>query len=279
MIKFAGQEVVFGKFPNGESLFDAKQIKPVGSGVFRVALKYEDDSDLLKLYMLKSYLDSIEIESELLITYMPYSRMDRAEGGFAFALKYVSKMINDMNFKRVIVIEPHSEVTNALLDRARAVYPTIDLLPKVMKQIGFDKEKDYLFFPDLGAQKRYKNVLGFKQMVGFKNRYFETGEILGLEIIGDKPEGNFKVLIVDDLTSYGGTFKFSAEKLRAMGATEVYLLVAHAEYSVFEKPDPEDPKKGSKIVYNDLINRIFTTDSIIHESLHDKVVILPYEVY
>jgi ribose-phosphate pyrophosphokinase len=270
--KFGGTEVEFQKFPNGETKFDAKKMNTSGSGIHRVTLKYENDQDLVKLMLVKNYLDDMEIECELLITYMPYSRMDRSEKGFAFTLKYITRMINGMNFKRVSVIEPHSEVTLALLDKATAVYPSIDLLPEVMNRIGFDQAKDYLFFPDAGAQKRYKDVLGYKQMVGFKNRYFETGEILSLEIVGDKPEGCFKALIVDDLTSYGGTFMFSAKKLRELGATEVYLLVTHCEYSVF---DPENSKIIGNEEHHGYIQKVFTTDSILNKSLDPKVEIIP----
>ncbi|WMT39306.1 hypothetical protein RE628_17795 [Paenibacillus sp. D2_2] len=121
-----------------------------------IIFKYENDSDLIKLLFVKSFLDSHFCKECLLtIVYMPYSRMDRVQDASVFALKYVSKMINDMHFDYVKVIEPHSDVTMALLDRSIANSPTTFLLHEVMMELDFDIENDYLFFPDQGTQKRF----------------------------------------------------------------------------------------------------------------------------
>ncbi|WP_338131069.1 hypothetical protein [Cohnella rhizosphaerae] len=84
-------------------------------------------------------------------------------------------MINAMNFARVTVVEPHSDVTPALLDRSEAVYPTLELLSRVTAETGFDPAADYLFFPDAGAQKRYGQVDGFRQLVGHKGKGLPHG--------------------------------------------------------------------------------------------------------
>lgn len=86
----------------------------------------------------------------------------------------------------------------------------------------------------------------------------KTGEIKSLEVVGDikyKPE-NRKVIIVDDLSSYGGTFVHSAIALKNLGFSEVYLLVAHAENSIF---------KGDLFMH---VDKVFTTDSILTEHNH-----------
>jgi ribose-phosphate pyrophosphokinase len=180
--------------------------------------------------------------------------MDRVEGNSVFTLKYITDFINSLNFKEVIVIEPHSDVTPALLNNCRSVFPSFDILNNVMKEVNFNKDKDYLFFPDQGAAKRYGKTKGFKQLVGFKERDFQTGKINKLQVIGDIQEQGFKVIIQDDLCSYGGTFLMSGNKLKELGASEIYLLVTHCENSIYQ---------GELLKENSPIDKIFTTDSIL----------------
>lgn len=262
MIKINGQEVVFEKFPNGETRLVHESISNdvIAKAFPNVHFKYENDSDLIKLMFVKEFLDSLKyITSTLTIYYMPYSRMDRSENGSPFTLKYVANFINGLNFDKVIVIEPHSDVTTALLDRAEAKYINFDLIEKVKKEIGFDEENDSIMFPDAGASKRYSKMKAKNVIIGNKVRNFETGEILGLDLIRNNvgSTGN-KVLIVDDLSSYGGTFVHSAKRLKAEMFEEIYLLVAHAENSIFEGE-----------LFNN-VTGVFTTDSILSQQNYWK---------
>ncbi|WP_188998112.1 ribose-phosphate pyrophosphokinase [Paenibacillus nasutitermitis] len=261
MILLNGVELEFQTFPNGETLVNGEAIGSNMKDFNTISFKYENDSDLIKLMFVKNVLDERSKPASLLIYYMPYSRMDRVEGLSVFTLKVAANLINSLQFHDVTVIEPHSDVTLALLNRSTATYPTIELLERVTKEVGFDREQDYLFFPDAGAQKRYSKVKGYKQLVGFKSRDFQTGQIQSLDIVGKIPEKPFKAIIVDDLCSYGGTFIRSAEKLREIGASAVYLLVGHCENSIHQ----------GKILTTDLIDRVFTTDTILDQTGHDKI--------
>lgn len=255
MIKVNGQEVIFEKFPNGETNLVVESIEKNISTIHPVIhFKYENDSDLIKLMFVKKYIDSFyPLSTRLLIYYMPYSRADRSENGSAFTLKYVSDFINGLNFDKVAVVEPHSNVTSALLDRSESILVSYNMIDDVMNEINFDKELDYVMFPDLGACTRLKDMRYKNTLIGHKDRDFVTGNIKGLDIIGERSTSSKKVLIVDDLSSYGGTFKYSSIELKKMGFEEVYLLVPHAENSIFEKDLFEH------------INKIFTTDSILTE--------------
>ena len=227
MIEIDGRRIRFNEYPNGETLILAKAIKS-GSKATKVSLSYESDEDLVHLMFVKKHLDPHPVKLE--IRYMPYSRMDRAPGNTVFTLRHVTDFINWLNFKSVLVIEPHSDVTCALLDRSSAVYPTIVFLRELTTTVlpQFSQENDYLYFPDAGAQKRYANVRGYRTAVGYKKRDFLTGELSGeVDVVGFDGFSNPRVLIVDDLCSMGGTFRMSAEKLRSLGASEVYLFVAH----------------------------------------------------
>lgn len=255
MIKLNGKPVNFTTFPNGETKLIEKSIHENVRALLmnRLHFKYESDSDLIKLMLVKDFLDTLKVDTSILIYYMPYSRMDRSENGSAFTLKSVTKFINSLNFYSVSVIEPHSDVTMALLDNAEAIMITHELLPAVMNEVEFNKDTDYVVFPDAGAQKRYSKLHIDKTLVCFKERDFETGMITNLKLIGDSDVTANKALIVDDLSSKGGTFVLTAEALKARGFNEVYLLVGHAENSIFD---------GSMFNIGSPIDKIFTTDSI-----------------
>ena len=263
MIKVNGEKLKITKFPNGESLIKNEGIlKDVGifEDTVEMTVKFENDEDLLHMMFIKKHLDEMNLDTILKIPYLPYSRMDRTEGENIFTLKYICSLINSLNFKKVIVYEPHSDVSVALIDRCEVVNSTLELLKVVTKKLNLNTE-DYVFFPDKGAEKRYsKHVKGFNLLTGIKERDFSTGYIKKLDIVGEKPGKDFRVVILDDLCSRGGTFILSANKLKELGAKEIYLVVTHCEDTIFD----------GNILDTDLINKVYTTNSILSRQ-HEKI--------
>lgn len=257
MIKINGEEVEFSQFPNGETHIKHLDTSKILDQLV-IDFKYEEDGDLIRLMFVKKYLDSINITSnfcaKLNIYYMPYSRMDRTENNSVFTLKYVADFISQLGFDRVVVIEPHSDVTPALLNNSESKFINFKLIEKVKQEVLFNEEEDYIVFPDSGASKRYDKIKVKNSLFCNKVRDFQTGEIKSLEVIGDVEGTQGKTAIIcDDLSSYGGTFVHTAKALRKLGFNKVYLLVAHAENSIF---------KGKLFDY---IDKVFTTDSILTE--------------
>lgn len=266
MVIVDNKKVKFAKFPNNEVLIQSEQFWKKRGETSYIRLKFETNEDLINLMFVKKHLDEKGVKSELSILYMPYSRMDRTEGQTVFTLKYICKFINDLNFEKVEVYEPHSDVTLALLDRARGVNMTKILTVEAMKMLDFNQNNnDYLFYPDSGAEKRYSKQIKYKNILtGIKERDFSTGFIKKLDIVGEIPKEPFRVIIVDDLCSKGGTFMMSAKKLKELGATEVYLVVTHCEESIYE----------GDILKTNLIDRVYTTTSILNNTDNDKIVVV-----
>jgi len=235
-------------FPNGE-----QKIKiPWLENKNYITLKWESDQDFINLMFLKHYLDDHgRGEVFLSILYFPYSRMDRQVGGDLFTLKSLCKFINYLHFSRVVIHEPHSDVTPALLDRCLVINTTMELFCHFEKSIA---KPDFVFYPDAGAQKRYYTGR-YPNLVGNKVRNKEIGHIERYDIIGSIQEKvkNKTVVILDDLSSYGGTFIHAAKALKKLGAGNIYLIVAHAEESIL---------KG-EVFSSGLIKKVLTTDSII----------------
>jgi len=240
----------FTIFPNGETKLNELQINKILGGVNNslTTFKYQSDADLIKLLFLKKYLDELKVKSDLHIMYMPYSRMDRSEGGSAFTLKYIAEFINNLGFDYIHVLEPHSDVTPALLNNCKSRFLSVDIFYDIKDKINFNDNTDYVYYPDAGAEKRLSKMIGVpNQLVGFKHRDFKTGKITSLQVFGDVKEKGFKVIMVDDLSSYGGTFILGAKQLRELGASEIYLVVGHCEESIY---------KGDTIMNESLNNKI-----------------------
>ncbi|AHZ10649.1 ribose-phosphate pyrophosphokinase [Bacillus phage Megatron] len=277
MIKVNDELVVVTEFPNKEILLNGGAIQAAASrtDIPVIEFKYEDNSDLINLMFVKRHLDNHGISDKMIlkVRYMPYSRMDREEGNSVFTLKYVGEFINSLNFHKVMIIEPHSNVTPAVVNKTLSVFPTkVHFMEQTLKIINFNKDEDYLLFPDAGAAGRYKDLKGFKTLIGHKERDFTTGNITGFSVLGDMEAGK-KVLIVDDLISKGGTFvgyfngaySGAAVTAKEMGAKSVYLLTTHCEKTIFD----------GEILNTDYIDEVFTSDSMLDETdVHPKLTIL-----
>lgn len=250
MIAINGTPVRFEKFPNGETILP-EEIATQGQKYDAcplITLKYESDEDLLHLYFVRSLFP----QARLRIRYMPYSRMDRPASGFAFTLKDVTRYINAMGFANVIVEEPHSDVTCALLDRSAPEYVTMELLPKVWSRLNLS-ENDFLVFPDTQAQKRYAAVDPGEHKTAVCVR---LGELVSL-VTDDYGTELPQALIVDDLFPKGDMTPVVKALHYQMGFERVHLLVTHFEPRI----------KGS---FN-FLSSLWCTDSMLGGNLQDFV--------
>lgn len=264
MIYLNGKEVEVVKFPNGESLIKSHNLNLDSNNEIKV--KFENDEDITHLIFLKGHLDDLGVSCDLKLPYMPYSRMDRTEGMTVFTLKHLCRLINNLNFKSVTIYEPHSDVSPALLDRVKVVDMSKVIGQEVLEEVSNGDGDVYLVYPDAGAAKRYgKGIHYEKVLTANKERDFKTGFINKLEINGSIEKEGFKAIIIDDLCSRGGTFILTAEKLKEMGASEVYLVVTHCEDTIFQ----------GDILKNDLIRKVYTTNSILSGN-HEKIKV--YEI-
>lgn len=258
MIRLQNREVDINHFPDGTLL-----IKDVVKGVEKgeeiiVKWNYESNEELVALYFLTKHIKSLGYENVVLdMPYIPNARQDRVKcEEDVFTLKYFAQMINSLGYTEVRVLDAHSNVSLALIDRVKNITP-VSYINNVINQIENSRgKKPLMFYPDEGAGKRYSGMIDLPYCFGIKKRDWESGIIKGLDVSGetDSINGN-DILIVDDICSYGGTFLFSAEKLKELGAQNIYVFVSHCEASIL---DGKLPDSG-------LITRIYTTDSIFNK--------------
>lgn len=194
---------------------------------------------------MKDILDREGIRSILSIDTLPYARQDKpVSNKSTFALWTFSKLLNSLHFDVVTVVDVHNpELTKKLINNLMNVEPDSHVT-SLASDIA-----DIICYPDEGAMKRYDSgTIPF--CYGTKLRDPETGYIEGYTFNGDV-KGK-KVLMWDDLCDGGMTFIKCAEKLLQGGAKEVYLYVSHGIFS-----------KGTEVLFNSGISRIFTKDGEI----------------
>ena len=282
MIKVNGKLYTRETYPDGTRKMQGEFYAPTAfeeegydESVIEIQWFFDSEDEILDLLYITAHLTSIGVHYCLFMPYIPNARNDRVHGeDEVFTLKYFAHFLNNLGFEKVFVLDPHSHVSEALINRVcplkqelkRLIQSAISAAWKIGSdwEIGSDDSDGplTLCYPDEGAMKRYTDIVSNPYVFGIKKRDWKTGNILGLDIMGDPAliEGK-NVLIVDDICSKGGTFYHTSKKLKEMGAAKVFLYVTHCENTIFD---------GELLKDNGLIDRIFTTDSIFRGE-HEKI--------
>lgn len=266
MLKCNNKKVDLNHFPDGTLLI--KEVVPDEKIKVTITWLFENNEELLALIFLTKHLRSNGINHiELQLPYIPNARQDRVKNSEdVFTLKYFSEMINSLEYSKVVVLDPHSYVSQALINNIDIRSPK-KYVERVIQKINDNNENILVFYPDEGAMKRYSSMLDYPYVFGIKKRDWETGEIQGLEVSGQTELiEKSTILIVDDICSKGGTFYHSARKLKELGADKIILYISHCENTIL---------KG-KLLTSDLLERVYTTNSIFTEK-NNKVEVFHYE--
>lgn len=245
MIHLNGDPVDVTMFPDKTSQvwkLATKHLNP--NRVAYIDWDFSHEGEFMQLAQLKELLDAYHIKSELYIKYLPYARQDKViSNESTFALTTFANLLNSLEFERVSIMDPHSDVAERLIDNCYPVYP-LGAIHSFYEQT----ESDAVCFPDNGANIKYGPMLPqLDSLYGEKNRNQLTGWIEGYKLIGD-PSGK-RVLIVDDICDGGMTFTILTKELLEKGAKEVNLFVTHGIFS-----------KGLSNLRESGIKRIFTAD-------------------
>ena len=265
MIKLGNKVFEYGHYPDG-TLNLKLTIDDMDSfikGANRIYWYYDREEELVVLNYLVNKIRNNEIKDIFLdMPYVPNARMDRCENvENVFTLKYFADLINLLEFNRVYTLDAHSTVTEALINNISNESP-VSYIQFVMGQIvPFANKPLTIFYPDAGAMKRYSKMIKTPYAFGNKVRDWENGKIQGFEVIGDQELiEDHDILIIDDICSRGGTFYYAAQKLKELGAKDIYLWVSHCENTILD----------GEFINSGLLKKIYTTDSI-YTAKHDLI--------
>ena len=266
MITLNGHVVEIENFPDGTILMKQDLVGALGT---HIVWKYENDREFLALIYLVKHLRSKGISRiSLYMPYIPNARMDRVKNlDDVFTLKYFAEVLNSLDFHAVRVLDPHSSVSEALINNLWVDTPKT-YIERVICYINggwFNwntiGDKLLMFYPDEGAMKRYSGMVKLPYAFGIKKRDWETGKILGLDVSGNVDAIAGKdILIVDDICSRGGTFYHSAKKLKELGANKIYLYISHCENTILD----------GDLLTSGLVEKVYTTNSIFTKE-HEKI--------
>ena len=287
MIKVNGIEITSARFNNGETYIDLPR-SAISSdrerGHHSIFFKFENNQEIWDLLQIVDHIKQIDNRPiNLQIPYCPYSRMDRLENERLFSLKTFANLINGMSFESVTILEPHSDVTAALIDRVIVKNVSRMMVSNALRDLDvlddpaqMEFRKICLVWPDCGADKRYSKQFHYRHMITVgKNRDFDTGYLTPKYIFGAENEQNCEIaIIVDDIASSGKTFMMAAEKLKENlpNLKKIVLCVTHCENMI----------QYQQMFDTGLIDAMYTTDSILSARdviVHPKMHVYPCESY
>ena len=216
-------------FPSGEPHIRVQwEYKPVN-----ISVDLYSSNELIKLLLACDSLKRQGCSLETLsIGYFAGGRQDRvANKGEALTVKVYADIVNSIGFMLVNIIDPHSDVTTALVKNATAISPFKPIQDWIYS-LGLD---EYLLIsPDMGANKKTQSLckyLGKNIFVSCsKERDTMTGKLKSFNVYADDLHGK-PCVIVDDICDGGGTFLGLANELKKKNAGELYLYVTHGIFS------------------------------------------------
>jgi len=220
------EEIPLSTYSDGMPLVRWEHANP---GVYSMLLRPKSlGSFMAAMFLADAWTERWEAPPHLILPAMPGARQDRLNdtGDYLFTAKSIARELNHREFQSVTLVDPHSDVSAALVDRARVIHAVDCINPPAGKYAA-------VISPDAGAEKRAGQVarkLGVPLIHAWKTRDVSTGAIsgfgMGKELL---PLGSL-VLVVDDLCDGGGTFIGLAGLIEREGF-KAHLWTTHGLYS------------------------------------------------
>ena len=207
----------------------------------------------------------------LFIPFLPFARQDMVMvEGEPMSIGVFADIINIQNFKRVILFDPHSAVSPALIHNAYIINNH-----EFVGNILAGKGSYRLASPDAGAYKKiFRLAASLGKRMGGQNeivicdkvRDLATGKIMNTTVNVTDLEGQ-DVYIIDDIIDGGRTFIAIAEELQKRNAGNLYLVVSHYIGSQGE----DELKKYFKKIYTTNSVKDIKSDFVIQTDMADLV--------
>ena len=192
--------------------------------------------------------------------YIPFflgARSDRkfGKGGLNYIKDIIAPIINSQNYRKVIVVDPHSDVTEGCInnfekeDNVKLVeFALSDLYPlNIPGNSGrfYDNSANFLLIsPDAGAEKKVFHAaqeIGYKKdiILASKHRDVQTGKITRTDVPLSVNDIDKDLIIIDDICDGGRTFIEMVKVIKMVGMLssttnkpgKIYLIVTHGIFS------------------------------------------------
>lgn len=278
MIKINHKNILIETFVSGETKIkiDPLVIEFNKEPYISIEFRYESDADIFHLITVKDFVDNHNFNNKpviLKMEYIPYSRTD--SGHQLLSLQSFSKIINNLNFSEIQVLEPHSEVSVALFKRINVAYTSVQLaliaIRDLMGLSGYfwitnqegrqellekaKKKGVYIIYPDIEAYRRYNKLIEYDNVLLCEKTKRKTSETVNFKILGGPVSKNCKmVVVIDDLCTPNENFHEIAKQIadEEIVVDKAVLCVTHCEPQVLE----------SKIFEDELFDKFYISDSM-----------------
>lgn len=197
----------------------------------------------------------------VVMPYFGYGRQDRLiDEGASFCAKLVGNLIGNSGIDSLCILDLHAPEITKDFPVPVHHYSAMPLFADIIQK-EFNKKDALLVSPDNGGLKRVEIVshitkLPFIALVKTKQFF---GDIKHMQVLDDPSQKH--CIIIDDIVDSGATLIRAAEALLLRGALSVSAFITHAVLS-----NPFDMS---------ILNKFWVTDSIFHETLSDKITVLP----
>lgn len=247
-------EVKIDTYPDSQVSATIPIVDP--DGCYTIKSRFSNYQDLFKIVALNSVLRDFGVAKVKL--YCPYILAARSDRRFkdnqSFDLKLVTDVLNSCKFDEITIMDPHSDVLPALLNRIKVVslsgfgWESTD---------GFWSDKT-LISPDAGAYKKvFKFAEALKIPVIAANKVRTSDGVPEIQFHGDV--NGLNCVIMDDICDGGRTFETLGKQLKELGAATVTLMVTHGIFS-----------KGTKLENVDMIYTTNSFKNFIDNELHEN---------
>lgn len=254
------------KFPDGQQTVDL--VPPTTRRDYYVTIKsrLNNFKDLELIICATAALKNLGFKKiELYVPYFVGARSDRkfVTGGVNYLKDVITPIINSQGFEKITVLDPHSDVLEALLVNFEKISNKQLVSHAISRIIDLEKLESSnqitIISPDAGAVKRVYDVCSKVKFKGgiitaSKQRNIK-GDIIKTDIpnVDDSP-GKRVYVIVDDICDGGRTFNELSKAIREIRPVQIfndsiYLVVTHGIFS------------SGLLELSKNFNKIYTTNS------------------
>ena len=172
------------------------------------------------------------------ISYLLGARSDRRFSSFSehYLKEVICPIINAQGYGSVQILDPHSDVVEALINNFTKISPSW-IVGNAVALISETKDGSdiVLVSPDAGASKKIYDSAKFNKLsnVVTASKIRENGRIVKTDIPNlDKYDDSYKFVICDDICDGGRTFIELAKAIKETHPNnKLYLVVTHGIFS------------------------------------------------
>lgn len=218
-------DYTFERFSSGELKLKTNTLMELVANN-EVTIIYNGEITLFELLIVIDFYNQNKCKVNLILSYLPYQRMDKNNGIEVCTIQNVANIFNNLNLNNLYICEPHCSLQ--YFNNAKAIQLVSQIYNIAKSEIALN-DQDKLVFTDKGSYDKYSN-LGGNAIFFEKHRSISTGLIDTHRIIGSI-DGAKKFVIIDDIISTGDTIISCINSLPK--DAQIYIICGHFEQNKY----------------------------------------------